>query len=236
MSDPKANQEPSMEEILASIRRIISEDDEPESANKAAAPQPAAEPPPQVKKEKPEDVKAEVVDTAPPDPDPDQVSDDEPLDLTQLAPMDDDVLELTQMADDTETAEPPTGLEAGSADDGFDMADTDKTPDVAADDDDEFNLGADKESGSAADDSLVSAEAVGAAGAAIARLQQTAEERAAANRPTAVALGNGSLTLEDIVREELRPLLRDWLEQNLPPLVERIVEREVEKIGRNALR
>lgn len=139
MSDPKANQEPSMEEILASIRRIISEDDEPESANKTAAPQPAAEPPAKAEKEEPEEVSAEIVDMAPPAADPDP--DDEPLDLTQLAPMDDDVLELTQMADDTETAEPPTGLEAGSADDGSDMADTDKTPDVA-EDDDEFNLGA----------------------------------------------------------------------------------------------
>jgi cell pole-organizing protein PopZ len=39
-------------------------------------------------------------------------------------------------------------------------------------------------------------------------------------------------TLEGLVREMLKPLLRDWLDANLPTLVERIVTREVERITR----
>lgn len=39
-------------------------------------------------------------------------------------------------------------------------------------------------------------------------------------------------TLEGLVREMLRPMLREWLDANLPELVERIVAREVERITR----
>jgi cell pole-organizing protein PopZ len=37
-------------------------------------------------------------------------------------------------------------------------------------------------------------------------------------------------TLEDIVRSELRPLLKDWLDTYLPPLVERLVRVEIERV------
>jgi hypothetical protein len=37
-------------------------------------------------------------------------------------------------------------------------------------------------------------------------------------------------TLEDIVRSELRPLLKDWLDTHLPPLVERLVRVEIERV------
>jgi hypothetical protein len=37
-------------------------------------------------------------------------------------------------------------------------------------------------------------------------------------------------TLEDIVRSELRPLLKDWLDVYLPPLVERLVRVEIERV------
>jgi hypothetical protein len=37
-------------------------------------------------------------------------------------------------------------------------------------------------------------------------------------------------TIEDIVREEIRPLLKDWLNANLPPLVERLVRVEIERV------
>jgi cell pole-organizing protein PopZ len=46
-------------------------------------------------------------------------------------------------------------------------------------------------------------------------------------------LGNGAITLEDIVREELRPLLKAWLDQNLPAMVERLVQREIRRITRD---
>ena len=41
---------------------------------------------------------------------------------------------------------------------------------------------------------------------------------------------SGGPTIEDIVREELRPLLKTWLDANLPPLVERLVRVEIERV------
>jgi len=40
----------------------------------------------------------------------------------------------------------------------------------------------------------------------------------------------GGPTIEDIVREELRPLLKQWLDANLPDLVERLVRSEIERV------
>ena len=40
-------------------------------------------------------------------------------------------------------------------------------------------------------------------------------------------------TLEDLVREMLRPMLRSWLDDNLPTLVERLVLVEIERIARS---
>ena len=39
-------------------------------------------------------------------------------------------------------------------------------------------------------------------------------------------------TLEDLVRETLRPMLKLWLDENLPSLVERMVEAEIERVTR----
>uniref|UniRef100_UPI000E65FF89 DUF2497 domain-containing protein n=1 Tax=Desertibaculum subflavum TaxID=2268458 RepID=UPI000E65FF89 len=44
-------------------------------------------------------------------------------------------------------------------------------------------------------------------------------------------IGSPNRTLEDIVKELLRPMLKDWLDANLPTLVHRIVEREVAKLA-----
>lgn len=46
-------------------------------------------------------------------------------------------------------------------------------------------------------------------------------------------LGNATRTLEDLVREEVRPILTAWLDQNLPPLVERLVQKEIKRITRD---
>jgi len=40
----------------------------------------------------------------------------------------------------------------------------------------------------------------------------------------------GGPTIEDLVREEVRPLLKDWLDNHLPPLVERLVRIEIERV------
>jgi cell pole-organizing protein PopZ len=45
-------------------------------------------------------------------------------------------------------------------------------------------------------------------------------------------LGNNARTLEDLVKEMLRPMLKGWLDDNLPNLVERIVRAEIERVSR----
>ena len=45
-------------------------------------------------------------------------------------------------------------------------------------------------------------------------------------------LSNNARTLEDLVREMLRPMLKTWLDDNLPGLVERIVKAEIERVSR----
>ncbi|GJD37490.1 PopZ family protein [Methylobacterium aerolatum] len=45
-------------------------------------------------------------------------------------------------------------------------------------------------------------------------------------------LSNNARTLEDIVREMLRPMLKSWLDDNLPVVVERLVRAEIERVSR----
>jgi len=47
-------------------------------------------------------------------------------------------------------------------------------------------------------------------------------------------LGAGERTLEDIVRDLLRPMLQTWLDANLPALVERLVRTELARIADEA--
>lgn len=39
-------------------------------------------------------------------------------------------------------------------------------------------------------------------------------------------------TVEDLMKEMLRPMLKAWLDDNLPPLVERLVREEIERLAR----
>jgi uncharacterized protein len=50
----------------------------------------------------------------------------------------------------------------------------------------------------------------------------------AASRSSAVTRGGPSI--EDVVRAELRPMLKDWLDAHLPGLVERLVRVEIERV------
>ena len=45
----------------------------------------------------------------------------------------------------------------------------------------------------------------------------------------------GGPSIEDIVREEIRPILKDWLDTHLPPLVERLVRAEIERVVNRGL-
>lgn len=44
--------------------------------------------------------------------------------------------------------------------------------------------------------------------------------------------GSGPETLEDLVRELLQPMLKSWLDANLPEIVEQMVAREIARITR----
>jgi cell pole-organizing protein PopZ len=45
-------------------------------------------------------------------------------------------------------------------------------------------------------------------------------------------LAQNARTLEDLVAEMLRPMLKEWLDDNLPSLVERLVREEIERVSR----
>ena len=81
----------------------------------------------------------------------------------------------------------------------------------------------------AAAPSLVAPAAAAAAATSVGALMRTlAAERSA-------AVSRGVVTIEDLVREEIRPLLKAWLDNHLPPVVERLVQAEIERVvGRSA--
>ena len=185
MTDQTA-QEPTMEEILASIRRIISEDDAP--AETAAAPEPVAEVAPE-----PEPV----------------------FEAAEAAPVEDEVLELT------EPYEAPAAESIGD----LDVADV--APFPAAEPTSEPVA-------APVYDSLVGESAAASAASAFAGLAATfqkPEPAIAAPQDMPFVSGN---TVEAMVQAMLRPMLKDWLDANLPGIVEAQVRKEVERIARNA--
>jgi len=81
-------------------------------------------------------------------------------------------------------------------------------------------------------DTLIESGAAGVASSAFERLSQAVQE--SVPLPVAQEPGPtvGNRNLEDIVKEMLRPMLKEWLDKNLPPLVERYVEREIVRLTR----
>jgi cell pole-organizing protein PopZ len=80
---------------------------------------------------------------------------------------------------------------------------------------------------------LAPAAAAAAAASVEALLRQLNEERRSIlpSGPSAP-----SLTIEEVVRSELRPFLKSWLDENLPPMVESMVRVEINRlIGRTGL-
>jgi len=69
------------------------------------------------------------------------------------------------------------------------------------------------------EDKLLSDQANGSVGASFEALSRT-------------ILSQNPRTLEDLVRDLLRPMLRTWLDQNLPRMVERMVKQEIDRISR----
>ena len=85
---------------------------------------------------------------------------------------------------------------------------------------------------------LAASSVAGAATSAFDRLNQVVEERRAAPAAAApiampaMAVGAGGKTIEDLVKEMLRPMLKEWIDRSLPPMVEQLVEREIARLTR----
>jgi len=182
MADSKTAQEPSMEEILSSIRRIIAED-EPGGPATAGPGQPTAELP------------LAGLD-----------ADDE----------DDDVLELTEVVGEPEPFAAPIKAAAATA------APSPSQPPPVAD------MLENPPMPAQAVDTLMSPTAASASANAFARLT-----KAVATDETRTEAAAG-VTVEQLLVDLLTPMLRDWLDKNLPEIVERVVEQEVKKLARRA--
>ena len=191
-----------MEEILASIRRIISEDDPPPGgADDAASAEPAA---------------TSAPDAAAPDAAPTAEATPAPPSPTPVEPEDDEVLELT---DRVEPEDPPV-----SDSDVESLGDLDVFPAAAAapprTPPPEPSYSPPAPSYAEPDDSLLSNPAASASASAFAALTQS------------IAMPKDGRQLEDVVRELLRPLIKQWLDDHLPRIVENAVQTEVERIAR----
>ncbi len=200
MSQAAKAQEPSMEEILASIRRIIADDEtkpaKPEPVAAAPAPPPVVEraPPPRP--------------VEPPRPAPPPVA-------AQPEPVA-DVLDLTEAM----AAVPPAPAQPSSSfrtiDGESDVVFSDRPPEpepIRAVEE------ARRQFTQTTDRSLMSNSTMAAVDTAFSSLAHT-------------VLGNNARTLEDLVKEMLRPMLKSWLDDNLPGLVERLVRAEIERVSR----
>ena len=194
MSDTKAA-EPSIEDILASIRKIIS-DDEPAAVEAVAEPAPVAiaEPPP-----------------APPEPEADPWAEalaEQAADEDE----DDDILDLTEIVPEPTAPEPEPEPEPVVEP----IVERPPVPQVAAP-----VVAKD-------DEALASPETVHAAADAFARLAHPEPKQPV---PHISSPADGK-SVEDLVRELLRPLLREWIDGNLPVMVETLVQKELQKIAR----
>jgi cell pole-organizing protein PopZ len=240
MSQTAKATEPSMEEILASIRRIIADDDaskaakaeapKPAPAPKPAAPPPARPaaaapapkpapppepaPPPPAAKNSQDDIDA-MFGTAEPEPEPEP----EPKPNGAAQPV--DILELTEAMEAVEP-EPAPALRRIDATQDVVEAPPEPEPEPEPEPVElptvemarrqfQQHTGADRD--------LLSPRTTAAVDSAFNSLAQT------------VLVAN-SRTLDDLVREMLRPMLKAWLDDNLPNMVERLVRTEIERVSR----
>ncbi|MBY0463169.1 MAG: DUF2497 domain-containing protein [Alphaproteobacteria bacterium] len=81
-------------------------------------------------------------------------------------------------------------------------------------------------------ESLVSEKAQTVSSQAFSRLAEAARPAPAPSfKPTPSSVG-GNLTLDHLITELARPMIRQWLDNNLPSLVESLVNKEIERITR----
>ncbi len=237
MTQPAKVQEPSMEEILASIRRIIADDEaKPASAEKAASPPAAAKPavmkdiPPSAIAPAPK--LAAAPKPAPPAPPPPPPPAPEPV----VSNNQDDIDAMLASLD---AATPEADIRPAQPEaDVFELTDEMALPDPAPPaasfnkiepaDDIEFSEAKASRRQPAYEPPFESA----APARPILSHSTVSAVESAFNSLANTVLSNNARTLEDLVKEMLRPMLKSWLDDNLPGLVERIVKAEIERVSR----
>ena len=256
MTQPAKVQEPSMEEILASIRRIIADDEaKPPGGDKpVAAAAPA--PPPPAKAEKPAPApKPAVMSDIPPSkipaaaaakpaaaapPPPAPPAPPPPAPAASASNSQDDIDALLNGLDEATTEEevrPPQP-------DGevFELTDEMAVPSVAPpqpsfhkiepEDDLEFTESAASKTIQRAPSYDPPPAPPGPPSPPILSQTTVSAVESAFSTLAHTVLSNNARTLEDLVKEMLRPMLKSWLDDNLPGLVERIVKAEIERVSR----
>jgi cell pole-organizing protein PopZ len=243
MTQPAKVQEPSMEEILASIRRIIA-DDEAKPAEKTASP--AASAGPASPGTAPSAPKPAVMSDIPPSaigaaqakpakaPDPPPAASNSQDDIDAM---------LAGLDAATPEAEVRPPLPDGEV---FELTDEMALPDpqpapfrtVEPEDDLEFSEAAAASAAPRAQHRQPAFEPPPLYESPVAPPQQMLSRstvsavESAFNTLANTVLSNNARTLEDLVKEMLRPMLKSWLDDNLPGLVERIVKAEIERVSR----
>ena len=235
MTQPAKVQEPSMEEILASIRRIIADDEaKPAAAEKPASPLAAAKP--AVMKDIPPSAIAPAPKPAPPAPKPAPAPPPPAPEPVASNNQDD----IDAMLASLDAATPEADIRPAQPEpeaDVFELTDEMALPEpappaptfskVEPQDDIEFTEA--KARRQAAYEPPF--ESAAPARPILSHSTVSAVESACHSLANTV-LSNNARTLEDLVKEMLRPMLKSWLDDNLPGLVERIVKAEIERVSR----
>ncbi|AEV37989.1 hypothetical protein PSE_3485 [Pseudovibrio sp. FO-BEG1] len=206
--------EPSMEDILSSIRKIISDDE----ASGAEQMTDAALSEADAGRELSQDDLDKLFDDAPaemepaPAPEPEEVKAEEPevLELTQKEKIEEEISSLKMVE----------GLADEDKDDGGDIAFLDQPGPEA------FGLSSTEQ-----DDILEPAAAKSPTETLISSATDEVVS-SAFNGLANTVLSKNARTLEDLVAEMLRPMLKSWLDQHLPSVVERLVRQEIDRISR----
>ena len=232
MTQPAKVQEPSMEEILASIRRIIADDEaKPAAAEKPPAGEKPAAPKPVMKDIPPSAIPAAQAAAKP------AASKPAPPPPAVVSNNQDDI---DAMLASLEEATPEADIRPPQPDgDVFELTDEMAVPEpappaatfskVEPQDDIEFTEATKAARRQAAYEPPPIETAP--AQPILSRSTMNAVE-SAFNSLANTVLSNNARTLEDLVKEMLRPMLKAWLDDNLPGLVERIVKAEIERVSR----
>jgi cell pole-organizing protein PopZ len=225
-----------MEEILASIRRIIADDEaKPAAAEKAASPPAAAKPavmkdiPPSAIAPAPRPAAApKPAPPAPPPPAPEPVVSNNQDDIDAMLAS----LDAATPEADIRPAQPEPEADV------FELTDEMALPEpapaaatfnkVEPQDDIEFTEAKASRRQPAYEPPF---ESAAPARPILSHSTVSAVESAFHSLANTV-LSNNARTLEDLVKEMLRPMLKSWLDDNLPGLVERIVKAEIERVSR----